>query len=242
MKNSVFLILLILTLNAFSKNKIEIYKCLTINGTITYQEKPCLQRNNFDETTSVFDTNKKKQNINDNIKIDKSNVPKEIFKEEELKTIVSLAKGYRVSFVIKYKWEVTNTVYNNRLIHMKFIDSSSNDQMSLMMDFLHTEGKKFTLLELKNLLYLVGSRYKQVSNKNKNTPINFNVNKGIGVFSTFNNTIDSLNYKYITRGIIYKKDWLIHFTLLNDNQISKNFKLALDSLSSNIFIEKNVSF
>lgn len=240
MYRSINLILLVFTFNVAAKKKLEIHKCVKRNGTIIYQEEPCIKKTHKRKIGSKF---KAKSNIlNRKPTVARKilpikQVPKINFKDLSIKTVTNSAKGFDFSFQILNKWQVTNKVYNNKLLHMKFIDFTPNAKISLMMDFIHSEGKTFSSYELEELVYLIGSRYVEGSNEKSIFPYKLNVKNGKGVMTTLTNSKMSSHYKFITRGIIFKSGWLIHFTLLSNNQKSQGHKFALKSLTEYIYIK-----
>jgi hypothetical protein len=252
--------LLIFSNQALGKHKFEINRCVLANGTISFQEKPCQSKPvkaNYTKLTQSKNKQKIKKNHRRTSTKDKSTVSSDkvkslinssslIYKNinnannsGQTDLLISHKVGsYQISITTHKNWLATTKVYSKKLLHMKFIDINPNNRISLLIDFIFPDNKKFTLQELTNLINLVGSRYISGSIENAIHTYKLRVKQGLGVMATFTNSQLIKNYKYATKGVIFKKDWMIQFTLLSDNLNSNSHNWALHSLIDSVSIVK----
>ena len=106
------------------------------------------------------------------------------------------------------------------------------------MDFIFPDDKKFSDEELDDIVYLLGSQFVNSSVEGKVNTHKLDVKQGKGVITTFTNTNRNKEYRYITKGVIYKGKWLVQFTLMSNNLRSFSHKFALQSLVNSISIQK----
>lgn len=234
---------------ADAKKKLVIHKCIKSNGTIAFQEDPCKKKfakkkvykkhfaaNKFYRQSYKSPDQKPykrqtKANIKPLTKLANIN-----FKDNSTQTIANSAKGYTFSIKALKRWQTTNKVYNNKLVHMQFIDYVPQAEMSLMIDFIFPDNKNFSTQELQELVALVGSRYLKGSKEGRVIPYELNVQNGKGVMATFTHSNMTPNYKFASRGAIFKGKWLVQFTLLSNSQQSAAYLFALQALTKSLKI------
>jgi hypothetical protein len=251
-----FLFILSLFINsvAHTKSELKIRKCIKADGTISYQEKSCdnfasanlkptatnqqtsLNKNHtnpLSQKPSAF-VNQRNNQIKPSLsyqKLSKSN-------SHDLSTqiISDKVKSDHISLEVLSRWSMIKKVYNNKLLHMKFLDETPKSELSLLIDFTDPQGKIFNHSELADLSNLIGSRYARGSQEGEVNTKLFQVNQGRGVLATFTGSTIVNDYLYVTKGLIYKDDWLIQFTLQSNDLTSPGYQFALNSLSNSISI------
>lgn len=255
--SSIMLWTLVFAAQVQSKHKIQINKCVLANGTISFQEVPC---ENIKIKTKLSTTNqsKKKEAVKEaNINALAKNKKTINYRNSQLNTnyltykslnkdnasdlikqLISHKVGrYQISITVHKDWEKVSKVYSNKLLHMKFIDRNPNNKISLLIDFIFPDNKKFTLQELTNLINLIGSRYVAGSVEHRVNIYKLRVKQGLGVMTTFTNSQIVKDYQYASKGAIFKNDWMIQFTLLSDGINNPNHNFALHSLMETIIIQ-----
>ncbi len=237
-----FVLLVLFASPAFAKKKLVIHKCLQSNGTIAYLEDPCVSK----QTT--IHKRKKKPKFKANPSYTAKNITKNPtiktfarlkntnFKDNSTKILSNVAKGYHFSIKVLKRWQTSNVVYNNKLVHMKFSDFVPQAEMFLMIDFIFPDNKIFSTAELQELVALVGSRYIKGSKEGAVIPYELKVKNGKGVLATFTHSNRVTDYKFATRGAIFKGKWLVQFTLLSNSLQSQGYLFALNSLTKSIEI------
>ena len=228
------LFILIISLNVSAKKKLVIHKCIKSNGTISYQDNPCKKKYTKPRVASRRVPTYKSiphKKIKPLKRLAQVNI-----KDKTTHTITNKAKGYHFSIKALKRWQTINKVYNNKLVHMKFLDYIPKAEMSLMIDFIFPDNKNFSTLELQELVALVGNRYIKGSKEGAIFPYELNVIGGKGVMATFTHSNMVPNYNYATRGALFKGKWLIQFTLLSNSQQSHGYLFALQALTKSIKI------
>ena len=241
--SSLMLCILIFTFQAQSKHKFEINRCTLKNGTISFQEQPCKKSKKYTLSKKKQIRQKKKAETNNTPRVNANNLTYKIIDHPKasgyLHQLLSHRVGrYQISITTLKNWITTTKVYSNKLLHMKFVDHSPNNRISLLIDFIFPDGKQFSLQELTNLINLVGSRYVTGSREHTVNIDRLKVKQGLGVMAIFTNSQIVKDYKFVSKGVIFKKDWMIQFTLLGDNTNSTNYRSALISLLDTISIKK----
>ena len=221
--------------------KLQIYKCHATNGTILFQEDPC---------ELEFPKNKvKQQNEMTRQSIPKPVVTLQVYQSPSTpattskikyatKTVRNQVKGYDVSLKVKQTWKVVNKVYNNKLLHLEFVKKTGHNQIEMLVDFIYTDGKRFSEKELAELIYLSGSRFVKGSNEGQINAYSFEINKGKGVMATLTHSIAGFRDKILSKGAIYKNGWLVQFTYNGEDINSHSHQSVLQSLFKNIQISK----
>jgi hypothetical protein len=236
----------------FSKSELKIKKCKRADGSIAYQERSCDTfigyrkkhfTNNSKLSTKVSPKQKnhtkaskpykqRSQTIAKYQKLSNTNI-----KDMSTQTISDRVKADHISLEVLKRWSMIKKVFNNKLLHMKFLDETPRSELSLLIDFTDPQGKKFNNSELINLSNLIGSRYAVGSHEGQVNTKLFAIHQGKGVLATFTNSDLVGDYQYATKGLIYKGKWLIQFTLLSNDLNSSGYQFALNSLSKSISIQ-----
>ena len=235
-KLSVLAFLLVSTVG-YSK-KLIINKCQLVDGTISYQENPC-QKNLLQPKVQKKQPQPKfkktkpiKYSLND------KQLNKLVVENKSVKKISNHVKGYKITLDALKNWSIINKVYNNKLLHMKFKDDKFGNELSLMIDFIYPDNKVFSTKELTEIINLVGSRFVDGSKEGQINAYSIKNIEGKGVIATFTHAAIEPNYKYSSKGIINKDDWLVQFTLHSNNLASYSHEFALQSLFKTLVIKK----
>ena len=230
-RNKIFLFLTLLISNGFSKEPKQIHRCIMENGTISYQEQSC---------------KKAKSNKKDNIKKSINSAPSymssiqyksisEISSDNNSSQIIyETVKNYQISLKALLNWKIFKKVYDNKFLHFRFLDYD----ISLKIVFIYPDNKQFTEQELIELLQLSASRYVKGSREKAINLNIFNLSSGKAITTTLTNSKAIKDYKMVTKGIIFKSNWLIQFTLLSNYTNSNSYKFAMDSLLTNLTLRK----
>ncbi|MFK8011319.1 MAG: hypothetical protein AB8B80_04710 [Marinicellaceae bacterium] len=230
--------------------KLTIHRCELENGTISFQENKCPKKVTKTITNSKK-ASKKPKNLKNSIALEtikpqyKKPVPIKYKKFDTLNgnnnsvhRISDRVKSYNISIQGLKKWGVFKKVYNNKLLHIKYLDEEFGEEISLRIDFIFPDNKKFSDDELTELVYLVGSQYVNDSRERAIIPKKMNIQNGRGVMATFTGTNNSLKYQHTTRGAVFKGKWLIQFTLLSSNINSLSHQFTIQSLFDSIQISQ----
>ncbi len=236
------LILLMVVSPVFAK-KLQIHKCYATNGTILFQEDPC--------ELGVSKKQIKQQNKMTKPGVHKPVVTLQVYQSPSpspsvtsskiqyaTKIVRNKVKGYDVSLKVKQTWKVVNKVYNNKLLHLEFVEKTSYNQIEMLVDFIYTDGKRFSEKELLELVYLSGSRFVKGSNEGQINAYSFEINKGKGVMATLTHSIAGFRDKILSKGVIYKNGWLVQFTYNGEDINSPSHQFVLHSLFKNMQINK----
>ena len=127
--------------------------------------------------------------------------------------ITGRAKSFDISLRGLKKWSHFKKIYNNKLLHVKYKDDQVDEEISLRIDFIFPDNKRFSDQELTELVYLVGSQYVKTSREGAVLAENMNISNGNGIMATFTDMNNLEHYRYTTRGAVFKGKWLIQFTL-----------------------------
>lgn len=220
----------------------SIYKCKKENGTLSYQEEPC-----------VADNRTIKEKIVQRQNGGSLNNPTETeivdFFEKNIDAFSIDLKTYNISVLKSKNWRVFNKVLGDDMLHLKYKAEDLGSEISLLMDFtLVQNNKTFDQAELNKVLKQMGQKFLASSVQDAVHSENMDINNGIGVVSVFTdkNLVNKSSYPpgeylHTIKGLIYKNNFFIHFTLLTNDIESMNNIIALQSLSSGIRIDKLVS-
>lgn len=209
------------------------------NGTISFQENPCAKLKTFQTNQITKPTKTTKKATIKRRAITYQKIAKVKDNNNKLHTISDRVKSYDIAMQVPGRWNMFKKVYNNKLLHMKFLDYQAGGEISLLIDFIFPDNKKFSDSELTDLIYLVGSRYIKGSKEQQVQPYKLKVSNGKGIMATFTQSDIVNDYTYASKGFIFKGKWLIQFTLLSNNLQSSSHQLALQSLVKTIKISKN---
>ncbi len=240
----------------YAKSKLEIHRCVKANGTVAFQEKKCDKvMTKAEKATQKFVKQKKtalatsrqakQQLINQETK--KYPEPKPVNyqtianisnNDQSTYLISDHVKSYNISLLGLKKWGLFKKVYNNKLLHIKFLDQQVGREMSLMIDFIFPDNKSFSDAELTDLVQLVGSRFVSSSSEGAVIPEKMQINNGKGIMATFTNLSNNSKFRHTTKGAVFKGKWLIQFTLLSMNKNSFSHQYAVQSLFDSITINK----
>ncbi|MCB1603365.1 MAG: hypothetical protein R3F25_00955 [Gammaproteobacteria bacterium] len=230
-RNTIFLFLTLLISKGFPKEPKQIHRCMMENGTISYQEQSC-------KKTKSNKKNNIKKSINSALSYVSSIQYKsvsEISSDNNSSQIISeIVKNYQISLKALLNWKIFKKVYDNKFLHIRLLDSD----ISLKIDFIYPDNKQFNEQELIELLQLSASRYVKGSREGSVNLNVFNLSSGKAITATLTNSKAIKDYKIITKGIIFKSDWLIQFTLLSNNTNSNSYKFAMDSLLTSLTLRK----
>jgi hypothetical protein len=238
-KNIILLILALYSSLGFAK-KLVINKCQLADGTISYQENRCqnqallLKNKNSGRKPQLAKANNEpiKYSVR-NKQLSSVNV-----KAHSITKIGNKVKGYQVSLDALRQWKIVNKVFNNKLLHIKFIDNKIDNELLVRIDFIYPDNKIFSTQELTEIVHLVGSRFVSGSQEGQVNAYSINTNNGKGVMANFTQSSVAPDYKYSSKGAIFKGDWLIQFTLLSNNLTSHSHEFALQSLFKTLVIKK----
>lgn len=240
-------LLMLFNLSADAKD-IKIHRCLLANGTLAFQEQPCLSKkivksNKESRYSRVKNHNKKitsqqksvsnratRYNVRqDSVSYSSFQKIANVDKNDISSTVIyASVKGYLVSFKVMKRWKMIKKVFNNKLLHIKLKDDSRHDKMSLLMDFIFPDNKKFSDKELLDMVHLLGSQYIKGSREGSVQASLLTIENGKGAMAIFTNSSKVSKFTYTSKGVIFKGNWLIHFTLLSNklNSINQNFILS----------------
>lgn len=219
--------------------KLKIFKCIQANGIVAFQEEVCDSKK----------TIKHKKQQKPKLKVFNSNSPVKVSIPQNYQAIkirqnstnktlkvTNKVRGYLFSINVLHHWSITNTAFNQKLLHMRFVDSSRNAKISVLIDFIFPDSKKFSIKELYEILYLSASRYVEGSSQGQIKPYELTVKKGKGVVAIFTNSDSVVGYRHLTKGLIYKGDWLIQFTIKSNSLTNNNYIFAMHALTDSIEI------
>ncbi len=232
------LILLMLVSPIFAK-KLQIHKCHATNGTVLFQENPCelgLSKKKVKQQNKMTKQGIQKPVVTLQVYQSPSAITSKI--QYATKTVRNQVKGYDVSLNVKQAWRVVNKVYNNKLLHLEFVEKTGHDQIEMLVDFIYTDGKRFSEKELLELVYLSGSRFVEGSNEGQINAHSFKINKGKGVMATLTHSKAGFRDKILSKGAIYKNGWLVQFTYNGEYINSHSHQFVLQSLFKNMQINK----
>jgi hypothetical protein len=247
--NKLILLILVLFSTQSIAKKLVIHKCQLVDGTISYQEDPCLNKGSIQKNKKLSRPEKNK-NLGRKTQLAKSSHTPINYsirnkqlrsvkaKSNSITKIGNKVKGYQVSLDALRQWKIVNKVFNNKLLHMKFIDNKIGNELLVRIDFIYPDNKVFSTHELTEIVHLVGSRFISGSHEGQVNAYSINTNNGKGVMANFTQSAVVPDYKYSSKGAIYKDDWLIQFTLLSNNLTSHSHEFALQSLFQTIVIKK----
>ena len=218
-----------------------IYKCKLENGTLSYQKRPCVE----DDSTileNIQKAKKKKQQKQNKL----SDKQLDLFFKENVVDFSVPLKSYIVSVVKLKQWRAFKKILGENVTHIKFLDDTSGSEISLLMDFmLIAPDKSFDSKSLEEEMLRLGKSFLASSTQSKVTPVNVNVNDGIGYISLFTDknlvnksTYPAGEYLHTIKGLVFKEGFLIHVTLLSNDLESLNQIMALQSFISGVQISK----
>ena len=235
--------------NTVANGKLKIHRCVLQNGTIAFQEKSCNQQKSKKSIPKnikkpLMAKSPDRQMLSTQLKVKSRRVIpyKKIANvggdDESTRLISDIVKTFKISISALSRWSMFKKVYNNKLLHIKFLDKQPEGKISLLIDFIFPDNKKFSDEELDDIVYLLGSQFVNSSVEGRVNTHKLAVKQGKGVMATFTNTNRNKEYRYTTKGVIYKGEWLIQFTLLSNNLRSFSHQFALQSLINSITIQK----
>ena len=248
-KRIIVLIIVLLLCNVVYAKRFGIHRCVLDNGTIAFQETKCKKTN----TSKV--THKPKI-IQPKVIVNSKPIKKQLSKPTYVKPkivnykklanissndksthlISDRVKSFNISLQGLRKWSLFKKVYNNKLLHIKFLNDKAGEEMSLLIDFIFPDNKKFTENELTELVHLVGSQFTKTSREGTVYPEKMNIRNGNGIMATFTDLNQTSKYKYTTKGAVFKGKWLIQFTMKSMNINSFSHQFAVQNLFSSIKI------
>lgn len=240
MFKTILAILLLVPLITNSK-KLKIFQCIQSNGAIAYQEEVCNSPKSIERRSKDRLTAKKKVlKPNKEIKTSASQSYQatKVMKNHnnKISKATNQVRQYLFSIDILNHWRVINTVFNQKLLHMKFVDSSRSAKMSVLIDFIFPDNKKFSIKELTEILYLSASRYVEGSEQSVINPYQLKIINGKGVVTTFTGSDAVKDYRHLTKGLIYKGDWLVQFTIKSNSLTNNNYSFVMNALTNTIKI------
>ena len=227
----------------------KIHRCVLQNGTIAFQEKSCNQQKYKNPTPKsskkpLVITSSDRQLLSTKLKaksyrpIPYKKIANVASDDVSTQLISDIVKTFKISMSALSRWSMFKKVYNNKLLHIKFLDKQPEGKISLLIDFIFPDNKKFSDEELDEIVYLLGSQFINSSVEGRVNTHKLAVKQGKGVMTTFTNINRNKEYRYTTKGVIYKGEWLIQFTLLSNNLRSFSHEFALQSLVNSISIQK----
>jgi hypothetical protein len=129
-------------------------------------------------------------------------------------------------------------VYNNKLLHLELNENTGLNQIEILIDFIYTDGKRFSKEHLVELIYLSGSRFVKGSVEGKINAYSFEINRGKGVLTTLTHSNVGLGNKIISKGAIYQNGWLIQLTLNGEGTNRHSRQFVLQSMFKTMQIKK----
>ena len=132
------------------------------------------------------------------------------------------------------------------MLHLKYVAEDLGSEISLLMDYTLVQNNKiFNQAELNILLKQMGQKFLESSVQDAVYSEKMDINDGIGAIAIFTdkNLVNKSSYPpgeylHTLKGLIYKNNFFIHFTLLTNDIESMNNIIALQSLSFGISIDK----
>jgi len=106
------------------------------------------------------------------------------------------------------------------------------------MDFIYPDTKRFSNKELHEMVLLLGSQYVKGSREGQVRTLTMEIQQGKGAMAIFTNSLKNTEFTYTSKGVIFKGNWLIHFTLLSNNLNSDSYQFVLNSLNNELVILK----
>lgn len=248
-----FLMLSLLIMGNVQAKDLTIHRCVLANGTLAYQEKPCAKKKPPKPSSSTHHKSHTRQKKG--AKLIRSISPakkqpslgnKTVYQEiatlnddpTSIARISDQVRGYAVSMSVLKQWRSFKKVYNNKLLNIKISAGDSAQDLSLLIDFIFPDHKKFSDNELQEIVYLLGSQFMDRSNNQQLIINKINVTNGKGMMTTVDINHKNSAYRYITKGAIYKSEWLIQFTLKSNDLNNVHHQFALKSLAHSIQITK----
>jgi len=245
----VLVFLLFYTTDGFTK-KLQIHRCVLANGTVSFQEEKCsvdvyslkptmstrpqqvIKKRNKKAKVSQKTTKKAQQKV---IKSPRA-IKNTQYQTTNSGVLHANVGRYRIEINLPRQWQYFKKVFSNKLYHIKMNNQQAGSKASLMIDFVFPDNKNFSQKEIDDLVQLLGSRFVKKSKESQVNIQNFNVNNGKGAMATFTSQETMPEYRYTTKGVIFKNKWLIQFTLLSNNLQGTSHHNALYSLSQTIKI------
>lgn len=244
MKAGKYILLSLLFFSSLSiAKKLIIHKCQLVNGVISYQEDSCsiisqssvlnnknrnlikLEESTEDKVPIVYSVNSKQlKSIDTN--------------SQSIRIITNDVKGYQFSIETLNRWGIANKVYNNKLLHIEIKDNKLGNELAARIDFQFGKNKMFTTQELTEMVSLVGSRFVDGSLEGRVDVYSINAIEGKGAIASFTHSTIVPDYRYSSKGVIFKNDWLIQFTLFSNNLTSYSHEFVLQSLFKTLSIKK----
>ncbi len=227
--------------------KLQINKCILANGTIAYQENKCENIELKPPKKQVTQPGKSKRQLQG-----KSTVMSQTKKKTIAKTVSPLqfktfktsnnptqkliekVGRFTIAIDVLSHLRFFSKVYSSKLWHMKFVDNQVNPKFSVLIDFIFPDNKNFSHPEIEELVYLLGSRFITKSKERRVNIKSLNVNNGKGAIATFTNIRSQ--YKYTTKGVVFKGKWLIQFTVLSNDLSNNDYNRVISSLEESIRI------
>jgi len=250
--NGIINFFLILTLSVVTSGyrKLEIHRCELTNGTIAFQETPCKKstvKNNSTNKSRINESSSRYSKKSKQKHLSISDVPASLdyqqfinagAHDKSVHKISDVVKSYNISMQPLLRWDMYKKVYNDKLLHIKFLDDQQGSEISLMVDFIFPDNKKFSEDELTDIIYLVGSRFVENSIEGRVAPRRMRISNGIGVMATFTLKKGSSKYKYTSKGAIFKGKWLIQFTMQSKSLNSFGHQYAINTLFNSLKISQ----
>ena len=220
----------------YAKN---IYKCKKENGTLSYQKDPCVE----DKRTIK---EKIEQRRNGGSHNNPSEAELREYFEKNIDAFSIDLKTYNISVLKSKNWRVFKKVLGDDMLHLKYVAEDLGSEISLLMDYTLVQNNKiFNQAELNILLKQMGQKFLESSVQDAVYSEKMDINDGIGAIAIFTdkNLVNKSSYPpgeylHTLKGLIYKNNFFIHFTLLTNDIESMNNIIALQSLSFGISIDK----
>ena len=205
---------------------VDVYKCTTETGTISYQQTPC--RGN---QPTMLES--------------KGIVDRESYQQAMKMQSGKLGK-YQVNMLVFKWWKGFRNEVSDEFLHFKFTDDSGDTDISLLIDFIDSEQiKKMDQLAVKNMVIEKGKTFERVSVLGKTSLKTMKLNDGYGYYASYKDaslvgktSYPAGEYLNTTQGLLKKGDLLVNFTLLSNDTSAENHLFALQFLANGIFIEE----
>lgn len=205
----------------------QIYKCIEQGGTISYQERPCVD---------LAETMLTKRGIVDDETYSKS-----------LKSLSGSLGENQVTMLAFDWWRGFRKEIDDRFLHFKFTDDEGDTPITLLVDFIVPASEQALLdKEIKSFFTQKAEKFLKTSVETKLIAQKMKANQGFGYYQTFTDknlvgksSYPAGEYLYTTSGLMTHGDVMVNFTLLSNDYLAQNHLFAMGFLENGIKIEKD---
>ncbi len=164
---------------------------------------------------------------------------------ESLVVVSETLQSYTVSVLAFDWWQATSQKVNDKLLHLKFKDSTGDSKLVLMIDFfIPVDKSTFTSQKLEELLLTKSRQVIKSSVEKRPTFVNIRTQGVLGMYSSFKDAklaeqtkIPDGQYRFNTQGIMYTDGLLINFTIISNDLGSENHRYAMHFITKGLTIK-----